>query len=759
MFSKLKTALYLVVTTFGGVSMALAGCATQTSELVDGEHVGVANQALTTCVTIRDGNGNVDDARLSKNAKNTNFGNNPVLQVGEDDHTLIRFDLSSIPSSAVINSAVLKVYAHGQGQGNGCDDDDDDDDNGRIRIHRAKVAWSENSVTYKNFNNQYDNAVAGTLVSHNHTALQSASVKGLVTQWVSGAKPNHGFLLENKDGDDHKTNFASGENNNAALRPALEVCYTTPDDNHCDPNPCVHGACSNQQNGYSCACDVGWSGANCDVNIDDCVGAPCQNGGTCTDQANGYACACPAGYTGANCEIDIDECASQPCVNGDCSDLVNGYSCACNPGFSGTNCETNIDDCVGAPCQNGGTCTDQTNGYTCACPAGYTGGNCEIDIDECASQPCVNGMCVDEVNGFSCVCHPGFSGTLCETNTDECAGQPCQNGGTCTDGIFSYSCACPAGYTGDNCEIDIDECASQPCVNGDCTDLVNGYTCGCAPGWTGTNCEIDIDECASNPCVNGQCNDQINGYSCACDPGWTGTNCENQAPVTCPCHDDEGWQNTLNNGCSYEIDEGWIYFGTLDGSLNGHLNYAGCAAGDAGQRPLTPEQFNVCLTELRGVCGSIDPCEVSYCSPVGGTCVVNEDFTTSCQCFEGYSGRNCSNPPPVTCPCAQFADWLPTSYTACSYDPSYDNGGAVVLGFPGDYGTLTGGSATLGAGDGNCRTPTVILENIGAAEVAACNAQLKAWDDAHLGLCSSCWGDTPYCVTSCFNFGDGLSCY
>ena len=32
---------------------------------------------------------------------------------------------------------------------------------------------------------------------------------------------------------------------------------------------------------YTCICATGWSGANCDDNIDDCDPDPCLNGATC----------------------------------------------------------------------------------------------------------------------------------------------------------------------------------------------------------------------------------------------------------------------------------------------------------------------------------------------------------------------------------------------------------------------------------------------------------------------------------------------
>ena len=57
----------------------------------------------------------------------------------------------------------------------------------------------------------------------------------------------------------------------------------------------------------------------------------------CADLVNGYSCTCQAGYTGTNCDKDIDDCATNPCVNGACADLVNGHNCTCQAGYSGTN--------------------------------------------------------------------------------------------------------------------------------------------------------------------------------------------------------------------------------------------------------------------------------------------------------------------------------------------------------------------------------------------------------------------------------------
>lgn len=80
------------------------------------------------------------------------------------------------------------------------------------------------------------------------------------------------------------------------------------------------------------------------------------------------------GFTGTQCEININECENNPCLNGGtCTDKINGFTCACALGFSGSRCQINIDDCVSQPCRNNGICHDSIAGYTCECPPGYTG--------------------------------------------------------------------------------------------------------------------------------------------------------------------------------------------------------------------------------------------------------------------------------------------------------------------------------------------------------------------------------------------------
>ena len=44
--------------------------------------------------------------------------------------------------------------------------------------------------------------------------------------------------------------------------------------------------------GFDCVCISGWTGANCQTNIDDCVSNPCMNGGTCMVSKHSNLCEC-----------------------------------------------------------------------------------------------------------------------------------------------------------------------------------------------------------------------------------------------------------------------------------------------------------------------------------------------------------------------------------------------------------------------------------------------------------------------------------
>ncbi|XP_060579836.1 uncharacterized protein LOC132736665 isoform X2 [Ruditapes philippinarum] len=80
----------------------------------------------------------------------------------------------------------------------------------------------------------------------------------------------------------------------------------------CLVSPCNGHVCTNGQDGYTCTCDNGWSGTNCDTPPDRCINNACVNGATCISMSTNYMCECTPGYSGQFCEISpVDGCWSE----------------------------------------------------------------------------------------------------------------------------------------------------------------------------------------------------------------------------------------------------------------------------------------------------------------------------------------------------------------------------------------------------------------------------------------------------------------
>ena len=71
------------------------------------------------------------------------------------------------------------------------------------------------------------------------------------------------------------------------------------------------------QNSYQCICPLIYTGINCEILQDKCVGIQCLNGGECVNNGTNLTCHCSKGFHGENCELIIDYCQSQPVSEND----------------------------------------------------------------------------------------------------------------------------------------------------------------------------------------------------------------------------------------------------------------------------------------------------------------------------------------------------------------------------------------------------------------------------------------------------------
>ncbi|VDI47876.1 Hypothetical predicted protein [Mytilus galloprovincialis] len=128
----------------------------------------------------------------------------------------------------------------------------------------------------------------------------------------------------------------------------------------CVPNPCMHGLCRSSCLGYTCKCQYGYEGTNCDKY---CEPNLCVHG-VCKSNLQGYSCTCFFGYQGSKCD---KYCDPNPCIHGVCINSLKGYTCKCHHDYEGTYCDKYCDP---NPCSNM-TCKHVALTYSCTCEAGH----------------------------------------------------------------------------------------------------------------------------------------------------------------------------------------------------------------------------------------------------------------------------------------------------------------------------------------------------------------------------------------------------
>ncbi|WAR07528.1 MLP-like protein [Mya arenaria] len=420
-------------------------------------------------------------------------------------------------------------------------------------------------------------------------------------------------------------------------------------------------------------------------------------------------CLCNAQYTGLDCELDIDGCVGQPCSIGrSCSDVPAEFHMEDEPGFTCSRCPDGyIDD--GARCQDIDECADtnsceqiciNTEGsFICSCKSGYRAESSDlkkcVDINECdeATHNCSH-ICENTNGEFQCKCHPGYklddtrteycsndcsatsgcttnkkneSICFCENDIDECKSNVCPQ--DCTNSVGSYSCKCFAGYRLQGLK-ECKEC-DPPYFGTNCKDTCNcsslGTTechqvkgCVCEYGWQGERCDIDVNECDNHisPCSDAYqtCVNIPGSFLCECLMGFKDSGSSH-------CEDVDECTNPLLNGCGQDMlcsnTEGGYICDCMEGfvqSNEGCKDVDECNLGISGCQQMCenfPGRFNCycyygyTLAEDRQSClEDINECDnetLNECQPEGNC--INVPGSYNCECSPGFKlsndGRHC----------------------------------------------------------------------------------------------------------------------
>ena len=151
------------------------------------------------------------------------------------------------------------------------------------------------------------------------------------------------------------------------------------------PSKDSQASCSgNGAGGFYCKCATSANAANaakcCSAYGTGCAN-PCHpaNSGTCSDFTTSggsiakeyFQCSCSVGFSGALCQTNVDECASIPCLHGGATRALATATQGRRARVGSLNLGLELQHTKIESAQRAGKCTDGKNAYSCACFNGY----------------------------------------------------------------------------------------------------------------------------------------------------------------------------------------------------------------------------------------------------------------------------------------------------------------------------------------------------------------------------------------------------
>lgn len=176
-------------------------------------------------LTIQPGPEEGMDTFVYSKSPDENFGSS-YLCIGSDYteplRTFIRFNLSGIPSNAVIERADLNLY-HFQSNGGYTDF--------VAGLHRVTEIWQLNAITWNNQVAYYPIPESITSIDADAYGWLSWDITSLLQGWLDGNYENNGIVLKDMDesmGNTWINCLGSRSTLDADRRPKLEITYYVP---------------------------------------------------------------------------------------------------------------------------------------------------------------------------------------------------------------------------------------------------------------------------------------------------------------------------------------------------------------------------------------------------------------------------------------------------------------------------------------------------------------------------------------------------
>ncbi|MBK7317720.1 DNRLRE domain-containing protein [Candidatus Villigracilis affinis] len=203
-----------------------------------------ATSAPTTVYTLilqPNGSDGVDNYIL-KSSASTNYGTSADMGVGEKNNatnsvarSLVKFDLSSLPSDATILSATLSLWTS----------QDLSDNDTTVNVYRLKVPYNETQSNWNRSATGVTWQTAGASGANDHEGMSIGSMQLLaneplniekqipldaakIQELANGTFTNNGFFLSTSSELNDRFMFKSSDTSTASQRPKLVIEYTSP---------------------------------------------------------------------------------------------------------------------------------------------------------------------------------------------------------------------------------------------------------------------------------------------------------------------------------------------------------------------------------------------------------------------------------------------------------------------------------------------------------------------------------------------------